>query len=334
MILPKTLPLLRRLLPLLALCLLLGVSPARAAITCVVTMDSMSFGTVDPLNSLTNASTTLHYKCTNTGAAWWWRARVCFSISEPAPGNTNDRRLRNGGNNLNFLLYKDPAHIDLWGSQFQGSATPASIDTGYLYLNNSATGTVTLYGQVLAGQNSTIPGGYVDTYTAAHTFVTVNDVAWPGGLPAACDTAPAGSFPFIVKADVVKKCEITGPTADANLGSHPSTAINVTGTGGFRVTCSRTTPYFIGLRPSNNNANGAGTMKAPPPNTDQVPYQLYQDAGYGTIWGNTATDVSPGNGVGDTGTGSVKGHTVYVRAPSANYQPDNYADTVTITVNY
>ena len=69
-------------------------------------------------------------------------------------------------------------------------------------------------------------------------------------------------------------------------------------------------------------------------NGSTVPYQLYQDSGYSIIWGNTATSTSTGNGVAGHGNGHAQGYPVYVQVPSANYPPDTYFDTVTVTVNY
>jgi len=69
-------------------------------------------------------------------------------------------------------------------------------------------------------------------------------------------------------------------------------------------------------------------------NTDKVPYQLNRTSATGPVWGNTATDTAPGNGVAATGTGLAQTYTVYATAPSANFTPDDYADTVTVNVNY
>ena len=70
-------------------------------------------------------------------------------------------------------------------------------------------------------------------------------------------------------------------------------------------------------------------------NTDSVPYQLRSAPGMtGTIWGNTATSSSVGNGVSGGGNGTAQSITVYATTPSANFTPDSYADTVTVTVNY
>lgn len=102
----------------------------------------------------------------------------------------------------------------------------------------------------------------------------------------------------------------------------------------------KTTPYFIGLAPSAANGGtttGSGAMSSvanAATNTDKVPYQLNRTSATGPVWGNTATDTAPGNGVAATGTGLVQTFTVYATAPSANFTPDDYADTVTVNVNY
>jgi spore coat protein U-like protein len=69
-------------------------------------------------------------------------------------------------------------------------------------------------------------------------------------------------------------------------------------------------------------------------NTNKVPYQLYQTAAGTTVWGNTATSTSVGNGVAGIGNGSAKSLTVYATAPSSDFKPDTYSDIVTINVNY
>lgn len=151
--------------------------------------------------------------------------------------------------------------------------------------------------------------------------------------PAAADTA-TGTFQ--VSITIQKACTVTaGSASNIALGTVPSTATNTLGNNTITVYCSKTTPYFIGLAPSNANSAGAGALSGTGGNTDTVPYQLSSTAGpSGTIWGNTATTSSVGNGVSGTGTGLNQTHTVYVTVPSANYTPDTYTDTVTINVNY
>lgn len=145
-------------------------------------------------------------------------------------------------------------------------------------------------------------------------------------------------FSFTVTATVATQCMMSTAANDLNFGTVPTSAGTVTGSTAFGVTCTNGTPYYIGLLPSNTNLTGAGVMTSvanAATNTDQVPYQLRSTSGTsGTIWGNTATSTSVGNGVAGTGTGSAASYTIYGTATVANYTPDSYQDQVVINVNY
>lgn len=322
-----------RRLPLLLLTCL-GAGTAQAQISCSSTsMSALSFGNVDPLTSLTNFSATLNYTCSNASSNRTWSARVCFSIGEPGGGQTNPRLMSSGANKLQFQLYRDPGRTLVWGSQYFGSfLTPLEV-TMTLGSRATTSGSATLYGQVLGGQTGAIPGSYTQVYQNGDTAVTINDVQG-STAPAGCDSAQTGNyFPFTVSAAVVKRCLVNAAT-DIDLNTVPASATNISGNGNISITCSNTTPYNVGLLPSNGHTGGAGAMSGTSGNTDKVPYQLYQNAGYSTVWGNTATASSTGNGIAGTGTGAARSHTVYVRAPSADYTPGSYSDTVTVNVNY
>jgi len=101
------------------------------------------------------------------------------------------------------------------------------------------------------------------------------------------------------------------------------------------VTCTNTTPYNVGLDAGSVAGSTvaarlmAGTAAGNTGTT--VAYQLYQDAGHGTVWGNTqGTDTVAG-----TGTGSAQPINVYGQVPSqATPRPDTYQATVTATVYF
>jgi len=136
-----------------------------------------------------------------------------------------------------------------------------------------------------------------------------------------------------VTATVANACTVTA--SNLALGNVAATSTSIAGSTTISVNCPNGTAYYIGLAPSNSNTAGSGVLSGTGGNTDQVPYQLSSTAGpSGTVWGNTATASSVGNGVSGTGTGASQTHTVYVTVPSANYTPDTYTDTVTVTVNY
>ena len=150
--------------------------------------------------------------------------------------------------------------------------------------------------------------------------------------PALADTANAT---FQVTMTIQKACTVSaGAPSNIALGTVASTATDVAGNNTITVNCSKTTPYYIGLAPSNANTAGLGAMSGTGANADKVGYQLRSATGTsGAIWGNTATATAVGNGVAGTGTGANQSHTVYVTVPSANFTPDTYTDTVTVNVN-
>lgn len=151
------------------------------------------------------------------------------------------------------------------------------------------------------------------------------------GAQAATDTDS-----FDVTIEITATCSVTaGSGSDIDLGTATASDTNMSGNADITVNCSNTTPYYVGLAPSNSASDGAGALSPAGSSPDTVPYQLRSTAGTsGTVWGNTATTSSVGNGVAGTGNGSDQTLTVYVTAPSANYAPDSYSDTVTVTVNY
>lgn len=317
---------------------LLCAGSAHAQITCSgVTLSGVNFGAVNPLASQTTANGTLNYTCTNASKNKTHSATICFNLGEPAGGQTNPRLMANGSNKLQFQLYQDPAYTTVWGSSGFGSfRTPLVVNIAGLPGRGTQTGSATMYGQVLAGQNTIVPGAYIDTYGSGDFLMVINDVSGDTP-PGTCTTGTSSSNPvssFIVSATASAQCTVAAGISPINLGTVAPTATNISGNTSISIACSNTTPYYIGLLPSNGNTTGAGVMSGTGGNTDKVPYQLYSDAGLTTKWGNTATATSVGNGVKGTGTGSAQSTTVYARAASADFSADTYTDTVTVTVNY
>lgn len=156
---------------------------------------------------------------------------------------------------------------------------------------------------------------------------------------AGTQAAVNNSATFQVKMTITSACAVTTAPGTINLGTAVASTTAVTNNSStqFGVTCSKGTPFYVGLAPSNANTAGAGVMSGTGSNTDKVPYTLYQDSAFKTPWGNTATSTSVGNGESGTGLGmgseSPK-FTVYAQAVNSNFTPDNYTDTVTVNVNY
>ena len=309
-----------------------GHGPAPAVVCTSASMTPVSFGSVNPLSTQTTTTATLTYTCTNTDHGHDYSATVCFSIGEPAGGPTNPRLMASGANSLQFQLYQDPTYSTVWGSQFFGTfLTPLVVNLA-LGKGATVTSTATLYAMVLPGQNP-VPGSYSENFRNIDTAITVNS-AKGGRPPGSCSSNAEGVyFPFPTTAFVGSNCTVSAN--NLNFGSVAAGATGVSGSSTISVNCSRNTPYYVGLRPSNGNSTGAGTMTAATPgNTGVVPYQLYSDPAMSTPWGNTATSTSVGNGLAGTGTGLPQSLTVYAKTGSTDVRPDSYSDTVTVTVNY
>ena len=153
--------------------------------------------------------------------------------------------------------------------------------------------------------------------------------------------AATDSTTFDVTISITPSCNIsTGGNGAPTLafGSHDSFQTQVAGSTNLVVTCTNGAAYQLGLNEGLHASTAADVntrrmigVSTEPDNTgDFVPYQLYQDADYATVWGNTLDT----NTKAATGTGTQDTHTIYGRVPSTNYTVGNYQDTITATVTF
>lgn len=141
------------------------------------------------------------------------------------------------------------------------------------------------------------------------------------------------SATFNVTLTLQANCSITANPLNFGSTGVLSAAINQQTT--LSVTCSDTTPYNVGLDAGNVTGSTvasrllAGTTSGNTSTT--VAFELYQDAGHTTLWGNTQGT----NTEGGTGTGAAQAITVYGQVPAqATPKPDTYQTTVTATVYF
>lgn len=120
-----------------------------------------------------------------------------------------------------------------------------------------------------------------------------------------------------------------------NFGSNGVLTTAISGQTTVSVTCSNTTPYNVGLDQGTVTGSTiaarllAGTATGNTGTT--VSFQLYQDAGHGTVWGNSQGT----NTVAGIGNGSAQSLTVYGQVPiQTTPKPDTYQTTITATVNF
>jgi spore coat protein U-like protein len=138
---------------------------------------------------------------------------------------------------------------------------------------------------------------------------------------------------FNVTLTLQANCSISATPLSFGTNGVLATAINQQTS--VAVTCTNTTPYNVGLDAGSVTGSTvaarlmAGTATGNTGTT--VGFQLYQDAGRTTVWGNTQGT----NTVAGTGSGSAQSITVYGQVPAqATPKPDTYQTTVTATVYF
>lgn len=124
---------------------------------CLVTANSLAFGTYDPTAATPlDGSTTLSVFCT-VGSSF----TVGLNAGTASGATVTTRRMTNGANTLGYALYQEAIRTNNWGNT-PGTDTPAAITALVL------PSTLTVYGRIPANQN--VPAAsYTDTIT-----VTVN----------------------------------------------------------------------------------------------------------------------------------------------------------------
>lgn len=150
---------------------------------------------------------------------------------------------------------------------------------------------------------------------------------------AATYTNGTATATFNVTLTLQANCTISATPLAFGTNGVLATALNQQTT--VAVTCTNTTPYNVGLDAGTVTGSTitsrlmAGTTTGNTGTT--VGFQLYQDAGRATVWGNTQGT----NTVAGTGTGSAQSITVYGQVPAqATPTPDTYQTTVTATVYF
>ncbi|MGF6244541.1 Csu type fimbrial protein [Paraburkholderia sp. GAS38] len=120
-----------------------------------------------------------------------------------------------------------------------------------------------------------------------------------------------------------------------NFGTNGVLATAINQQTNVAVTCTNTTPYNVGLDAGTVTGSSvtsrlmAGTATGNTATT--VGFQLYQDSGHTTVWGNTQGT----NTVAGTGTGAAQSIAVYGQVPAQSTpKPDTYQTTVTATVYF
>lgn len=149
-------------LMILATALLLNIlwmSTASALPFCSVSATGMAFGSFSPLTDSTVDSTA------NITVTCDALSSYTIALSPGGSGTYSPRRMANGGNPLEYNLFRDAGHSQIWGDGTGGSFTAA----GSLLVGGSNNHTV--YGRIpLSTQRTASVGSYSDSITVTVTY--------------------------------------------------------------------------------------------------------------------------------------------------------------------
>jgi spore coat protein U-like protein len=132
---------------------------ANVVTNCVISATDLALGTFDGTNDLASNST-ITVSCTNG-------TDYVVDLSTGSAGNFTARTLQNSGTSLFYNLYTANDYLTVWGDDSPGTGNLGGTGTGM-----ANTDTLTVYGQLLASDNTgpIDAGAYVDSITATITY--------------------------------------------------------------------------------------------------------------------------------------------------------------------
>ena len=295
-------------------------SETTAAVTCSIAATTLAFGNFAAGGPTVDTTSTLSLSC--SGAPSGTDFRVCVDINGGSVSDATSRQMGGPGvTKLRYELYSDAARTSRWGSWSAG-LYGGGVTWDVHAAGSTVNASKTIYGRVLSGQPTAVPGYYSTTLTVFAEYQKDTKGACPDIGEGNTSTAFTGS------ATVLASCSVT--TTSLNFGSRSSLGSSVDATGSLSVTCSNTLPYEVGL--SNGNGPGAiATARKMTSGANTVTYSLYSDSLRTSVWG----DVIGTNTVSGTGTGGAQSLTVYGRVPPQTTPPAaTYSDNIVVTVTY
>lgn len=303
------------------------VSPAHAACTVSGTTNSTFTYTAANINSDATVNLSGTITCTNLGLP---QISNFMCMKTVFTGTTNT-------NNSVSLPYTVTATVGGAGS----STTNQTSNVWYgpvatVASNNIVSYSVNVKVPARTGSLIAYPKG---TYTASVRLYWDMDL-----LGLSCGDLIGGwdSGDTLLTANFVvpSLCQLNSTsTVDfGNINDISTTKRDYTAQGAVNSTCNFGTPYSIYLGDGNNRISG-GFRRMTNGNNEFIPYQLYKDSNYSTVWDATGgvTNVGGSGGVSKTGSGSAQTTTVYGKIPqgtSIASTPGSYSDSVVVTVTY
>ncbi|BAN27254.1 Csu type fimbrial protein [Caballeronia insecticola] len=311
---------------------LLTIAPVRAQV-CTASISSINFGSIAPATT-SSATVSGSVTVTCSGFVLNLPVRACINIGTGSGGASfSPRFASNGTDTLQYNLYADSAGSTVWGSRRSASYGAVAVDIPLTIALGTASGSRTLpfYARVPAGQTTLVAG----VYTSAFSGATQAEMTYQQYLLTApsCSTLTANSnaLSFTVSATVINDCTLAATNINFGTAGVLNGTLNATGT--LSVACTSNDPYSIALSAgSGSGASVADRRMTKSGGSEQVRYQLYQNAAYTTPWGDGIGGTSAVTG---TGSGSSQAITVYARVlPQTTPSAGNYSDTIIATITY
>jgi spore coat protein U-like protein len=127
--------------------------------SCNVSATTLNFGTYDPTSATAlNGTSTVSIFCTS-GTPY----AAALNVGSGG-GSFTARTVANGGNTLNYNLFRDAARSQVWGDASGSTFTVSGTGSGLLTANN-----LTVYGEIATAQDKP-PGTYTSTVTVTVSY--------------------------------------------------------------------------------------------------------------------------------------------------------------------
>jgi len=132
--------------------------------TCsIAALTAPNFGTYNPLpGALLNATGVLKVTCANGSANF----TIKLNAGNGSGGSFAPRKMQSGTNKLNYNIFTNAVRTTIWGN----GTSSTSFITGSGSCRTSNSCRYTMYAQILASQQTAVPGDYTDTVMATLTY--------------------------------------------------------------------------------------------------------------------------------------------------------------------
>lgn len=149
-------------------CLLCMAPPVLAVPVCILDVTDLAFGsfTVNGLDGDPQATASVSVDCSDDGnPTVVTSADYSITMSAGMGGSYAPRSMPGTGNALDYNIYLDPSHTDVWGDG--SGATQVLEVTGHPFPSEQV---YTVYGKVPGLQAGVHPGTYMDTISVELAF--------------------------------------------------------------------------------------------------------------------------------------------------------------------